>query len=50
MLKTDPNIEGFLPTTSITGIETVGTFTAGDDRVNENPALTVMHIGTDWNR
>jgi len=45
-LKSNTQLTGFLPATSqvdSTQINAVGQFIAGDDRINENPALTVLH-------
>ncbi len=46
MLRTNPNLRGFLPFATSLGIQSQGDFVAGDDRINENPALAVMHNGT----
>lgn len=45
MLKTNPSFRGFLPTGTQVGVQVQGDFAAGDDRLNENPTLAVMHNG-----
>lgn len=46
MLRANTNLRGFLPTSNSLGIQVQGDFVAGDDRINEMPALAVMHNGT----
>jgi len=45
LLKTNGQLNGFLPTTAAVNpqLTNTGTFIAGDDRINEMPALAVMH-------
>lgn len=45
ILKTNAQLNGFLPTTAAVNpsLTSIGTFIAGDDRINENPALASLH-------
>jgi len=44
-MKTSNSLTGFLPETSSVApsMTSIGTFIAGDDRIGENPTLTVLH-------
>ena len=47
-MKSNTQLTGFLPATQqvdSTQVQMVGQFIAGDDRINENPALTALHNG-----
>jgi len=41
-MRTQTQLNGFLPLNT-QNVQTVGAFSAGDDRVNEMPGLTSMH-------
>ena len=47
-MKSNSQLTGFLPATQqvdSSQVRSVGQFIAGDDRINENPALTAIHNG-----